>query len=105
MCVRVYSRVSVYVRICSHVPVSVRGCSRMSVCANFVPFHRHDFVKFSHILLSRCTNFESFHNCFSVSPPSLCQFHLFLGFTCHNFVKFVIFYSHCAPTLNHFTYF
>ena len=104
VCVRVYSRVSVYVRMCSHVSVSVRVCSRVCVCSNFVPFHRHDFVKLFHILLSRCTNFVSFHF-FSVSPPSLCQFHLFLRFTCHNFVKFVIFYSHGAPTLYHFTTF
>ena len=40
-----------------------------------------------------------------VSVPSLCEFHLFLGFTHHNFVKFVILYSHGAPTLYHFTYF
>ena len=46
MCVPVYSRVSVYVRMCSHVSVSVRVCSRVSVCANFVPFHRYDFVKY-----------------------------------------------------------
>ena len=94
------------VRIYSHVFARFRKWScvlRVSVCANFVPFHRHGFVKFFHILLNRCTNFVSFHNCFNVSLPSLCQFHLFLGFTCHNFVKFVIFYSHGAPTLYHFT--
>ena len=45
MCVRVYSSVSVYVRICSHVSVSVPLYSRVSVCANFVQFHRHDFVR------------------------------------------------------------
>ena len=49
MCVRVYSSVSLYVRKCSHVSVSGRVCSRVSVCAKFVPFHRHDFVKFFHI--------------------------------------------------------
>ena len=75
-----YSRVSVYVRMCSHVSVSIRVCSRVSVCANVVPFHSNDFVKFFHISLSRCTNFVSFHNFFSVSPPPLCQFHLFLAF-------------------------
>ena len=88
MCVRLYSHVSVYARTCSHVAVSVRVCSRVSVCANFVPFHRH----------------ISFHNFFSISPPYLCQFHIFLGFTCHNIVKFVIFDLHGAPTLYHFTY-
>ena len=93
------------VRICSHVFARFRKCSRVSVCAKFAPFHRHEFVKCFHILLSRCTNFVSFHNLFSVSPPSLSQFHLFLGFTCHNFVKFVIFYSHGRPILYHFTYF
>ena len=46
VCVRVYSRVSVYVRMSSHVSVSIRVCSPVSVCANFAPFHRHDFVKF-----------------------------------------------------------
>ena len=33
-----------------------------------------------------------FHNFFSGSPPSLCQFYVFLVFTCHNFVMFFIFY-------------
>ena len=43
---------------------------------------------FFHILLTPCTNFVPFHNFFSGSPPSLCQFYVFLVFTCHNFVMF-----------------
>ena len=90
--VRVWLRVSVNVRICSHVSVSVRVCSRVSVCTNLVPFHRDDIVNCFHILLTRCANSVPFRNFFSVSPPSLCQFYVFLVFTCHNFVKFFILY-------------
>ena len=67
--------------------------------ATFSAFHRHHFVNFtcflclhaitlssfSHFANSMC-NFVPFRNFFSVSPPSLCQFYVFLVFTCHYFM-------------------
>ena len=48
VCPCVFACVCVYVRMCSHVSVSGPVCSRVSVFANFVPFHRHDFEVFSY---------------------------------------------------------
>ena len=47
------------------------------------------FQRFTAITLSILrvfSNFVPFRNSFSVSPPSLCQFYVFLVFTCHYFV-------------------